>query len=218
MLIVYLFYFYVRLLCVFFFFFSSRRRHTRSDRDWSSDVCSSDLPYLNLGGLKTDGLDIQLGWKVALADLGLGHSSGRVFVNSGIGYLHAYSVQTLPGTRFQDFSGTNTIAANYNLSASFPKWKTITTLGYGLGGATVSVRWRYQTAMKDVTAVTTPANPGVGVDAYSLFDVFGSYDINKQWQIRAGVTNAGNHGPMLVSSSQTSTDPSVFDEIGRAHV
>src|SRR2546421_4232609 len=30
-------------ICFFFFFFSSRRRHTRSDRDWSSDVCSSDL-------------------------------------------------------------------------------------------------------------------------------------------------------------------------------
>src|SRR5206468_8004525 len=28
------------------FFFSSRRRHTRSDRDWSSDVCSSDLDFL----------------------------------------------------------------------------------------------------------------------------------------------------------------------------
>src|SRR5699024_11505585 len=27
-----------------YFFFSSRRRHTRSKRDWSSDVCSSDLP------------------------------------------------------------------------------------------------------------------------------------------------------------------------------
>src|SRR5690606_39817849 len=27
----------------FFFFFSSRRRHTRFSRDWSSDVCSSDL-------------------------------------------------------------------------------------------------------------------------------------------------------------------------------
>src|SRR5690606_40416531 len=26
-----------------FFFFSSRRRHTRFSRDWSSDVCSSDL-------------------------------------------------------------------------------------------------------------------------------------------------------------------------------
>src|SRR5699024_11630506 len=29
---------------VHIFFFSSRRRHTRSKRDWSSDVCSSDLP------------------------------------------------------------------------------------------------------------------------------------------------------------------------------
>src|SRR5216683_7889810 len=29
---------------IIFFFFSSRRRHTRSDRDWTSDVCSSDLP------------------------------------------------------------------------------------------------------------------------------------------------------------------------------
>src|SRR5690606_41073911 len=27
----------------FFFFFSSRRRHTIFSRDWSSDVCSSDL-------------------------------------------------------------------------------------------------------------------------------------------------------------------------------
>src|SRR5690554_7455060 len=30
----------------FFFFFSSRRRHTRCGRDWSSDVCSSDLTRL----------------------------------------------------------------------------------------------------------------------------------------------------------------------------
>src|SRR5687768_18612858 len=30
-------------MLVFWFFFSSRRRHTRCRRDWSSDVCSSDL-------------------------------------------------------------------------------------------------------------------------------------------------------------------------------
>src|SRR2546422_3452141 len=34
-----------------FFFFSSRRRHTRCSRDWSSDVCSSDLSM----GFKTFG-------------------------------------------------------------------------------------------------------------------------------------------------------------------
>src|SRR5207245_3269939 len=36
----------VYYVCRFFsFFFSSRRRHTRCYRDWSSDVCSSDLHY-----------------------------------------------------------------------------------------------------------------------------------------------------------------------------
>src|SRR5206468_4726199 len=38
-----LIYYTLSLMLFFFFFFSSRRRHTRSDRDWSSDVCSSDL-------------------------------------------------------------------------------------------------------------------------------------------------------------------------------
>src|SRR5699024_799296 len=42
------------IVFLFFFFFSSRRRHTRSKRDWSSDVCSSDLffqmmPFFTLG-------------------------------------------------------------------------------------------------------------------------------------------------------------------------
>src|SRR2546429_1689555 len=36
---------------VFFFFFSSRRRHTRCSRDWSSDVCSSDLVFLATVGV-----------------------------------------------------------------------------------------------------------------------------------------------------------------------
>src|SRR5438067_7378909 len=41
---VFLFVFFILVIFfLFFFFFSSRRRHTRSKRDWSSDVCSSDL-------------------------------------------------------------------------------------------------------------------------------------------------------------------------------
>src|SRR2546429_4864588 len=34
----------------FVFFFSSRRRHTRCSRDWSSDVCSSDLVSSGIRG------------------------------------------------------------------------------------------------------------------------------------------------------------------------
>src|SRR5438105_7821427 len=46
------------------FFFSSRRRHTRSTRDWSSDVCSSDLCALwaleDLDALEIGGVDIEV--------------------------------------------------------------------------------------------------------------------------------------------------------------
>src|SRR3989449_6674329 len=49
----------------FFFFFSSRRRHTRCSRDWSSDVCSSDLFGVNVPRMIT----LTYGFGVGLAGL-----------------------------------------------------------------------------------------------------------------------------------------------------
>src|SRR6266550_8329021 len=43
------------VLLVLFFFFSSRRRHTRCSRDWSSDVCSSDLVRASYMGSPING-------------------------------------------------------------------------------------------------------------------------------------------------------------------
>src|SRR5215475_10300292 len=40
-----------------FFFFSSRRRHTRFSRDWSSDVCSSDLGHASPRGIRLPNTD-----------------------------------------------------------------------------------------------------------------------------------------------------------------
>src|SRR5207245_5001011 len=42
-------------------FFSSRRRHTRCYRDWSSDVCSSDLAVVWARGLRPGALDVTVG-------------------------------------------------------------------------------------------------------------------------------------------------------------
>src|SRR5438067_11564438 len=46
------------LLYLFFFFFSSRRRHTRSKRDWSSDVCSSDLRAIHRAAVARSALGV----------------------------------------------------------------------------------------------------------------------------------------------------------------
>src|SRR2546422_3350145 len=55
------------------FFFSSRRRHTRCSRDWSSDVCSSDLDQQarseTIALLRSKGIDAVLPFRTMLADL-----------------------------------------------------------------------------------------------------------------------------------------------------
>src|SRR5690349_23649321 len=81
---------------VFFFFFSSRRRHTRSLRDWSSDVCSSDLieapadleilnPDLEIANLSSKGrLEVTLtigrgrGYVPAEGNRGQAHTIGEI--------------------------------------------------------------------------------------------------------------------------------------------
>jgi iron complex outermembrane recepter protein len=170
-----------------------------------------ETPYLNLGGLKTEGIDLQLDWVVDLND------QWTLRFNTGVGYLLDYSVQTLPGSAFQDFTGTNTIAANHTVSSTFPEWKALTTVGVGFGPVNASVRWRYQAAMADVTSVTTPATPGFGVDVYNLYDFFASYDVTSTWELRLGITNLTDEGPVSVASSQTGTDTSVFDVLGRSY-
>src|SRR2546422_9423487 len=49
---------HISFLVYFFFFFSSRRRHTRCSRDWSSDVCSSDLGLADQAARALKRLDI----------------------------------------------------------------------------------------------------------------------------------------------------------------
>src|SRR6267378_1779272 len=84
--------FHPNAACGFGFFFSSRRRHTRSLRDWSSDVCSSDLlsgssePVLidcgasSLIALKRAGLDpSEIGY-VLLTHLHGDHFGGLPFL------------------------------------------------------------------------------------------------------------------------------------------
>src|SRR5690606_40927322 len=63
------------------FFFSSRRRHTRFSRDWSSDVCSSDLVRYFLWQFVGRASDVQ----------GAPPATGFAFVDDRIGsneYFH----------------------------------------------------------------------------------------------------------------------------------
>src|SRR5437764_11778652 len=62
------------------FFFSSRRRHTRYIGDWSSDVCSSDLPPRSRGVVPVQAAQRDLGGLVEDGETGhhLGELVGQV--------------------------------------------------------------------------------------------------------------------------------------------
>src|SRR2546430_15004021 len=71
------------------FFFSSRRRHTRFDCDWSSDVCSSDLP---LAGAIGAGLPVSEAVGSLLVDVGGGTSEMAVTALGAMVVSHSIRV------------------------------------------------------------------------------------------------------------------------------
>src|SRR5690606_39737999 len=66
------------------FFFPSIRRHTRFSRDWSSDVCSSDLAARG---------DPELGHRGAVADRGLGGGEGAFAAQFEVGLARQRACQ-----------------------------------------------------------------------------------------------------------------------------
>src|SRR2546429_3085842 len=76
---------------MYFFFFSSRRRHTRCSRDWSSDVCSSDLvvqrPGVFVAQAHFDGR--RAGKLEAVLEEAIGRPRAKLHLrNAGLALLH----------------------------------------------------------------------------------------------------------------------------------
>src|SRR6266550_6552258 len=72
-----------------FFFFSSRRRHTRCSRDWSSDVCSSDLAAVKWVAVRYGSLALQLAGLPPNAGLGT-VAQGGAAIAMGLNFLMTY--------------------------------------------------------------------------------------------------------------------------------
>src|SRR5690606_39378690 len=67
------------------FFFSSRRRHTRFSRDWSSDVCSSDLgiAQAHLGDVLGTAAQFNTYLRYSPGDLTAHYNRGYAFLQMG---------------------------------------------------------------------------------------------------------------------------------------
>jgi len=184
-------------------------------RDVAGQLVTVATPYLNLGALKTDGLEFQLNWTTPAP---FADQTGKLFVNAAVSWVNSYKVQLLPGAAFLDYTGISNGGA---LPSSVPpratpEWKALTSFGYRSSAASIGLRWRYQGPLNDVSSVLTPATAQVGVPAYALWDLFGSVKVAKALEFRAGVNNLFDKSLPFVASSQNGTDVALYEPIGRS--
>src|SRR5207253_7830844 len=109
---------------MYHFFFSSRRRHTRWPRDWSSDVCSSDLSERHGDQIKLFALDVtdeSAAASAVKAAIGAFGSLEVVINNAGYGNLS--SVEDTPMSDFRAQIETNLFGTIIVTKAALPYFR-----------------------------------------------------------------------------------------------
>lgn len=181
------------------------------DANSGGGITNALQPYLNLGGYRTQGVDMQLDWSVRLADIGVGDGSGRFGISSVINYLDKFEIQNLPGAPFQDFAGT------IGSGTTLPRWRSTTSFTFGTDTANLLLRWRHIGAMRDASKVTNAASTTPGVNAYDYFDLSLRVDPAERFSLRVGVNNLFDKTPPVVGGVLGVTDGGTYDVLGRTY-
>ncbi|NLR69722.1 TonB-dependent receptor [Novosphingobium sp. ERN07] len=172
---------------------------------------NSNFLLQNIGGVKTSGIDLQLGYKIPTPFAG---EESAISLDGFFNYLIDYKVQELPGVTLDYADTVSYFGAG--LGTSFPRFKATGNIAWKLGGVTVSSRIRYIDGMKNRASVQFPGETsftGVGSVVYADFAF--QADVGPlTWRI--GVNNAFDRKPpQYAPNVQSGTDPSLYDVIGR---
>ena len=181
------------------------------------------LRYDNQSTISTSGIDIALNWFGQLSDIRFGSAPGGIGLNIQSTVLDYYKTKTSPfafdvetdwkGSLGPNMSGTNGGAYDFRLNAG---------LSYLLNNKSLSLRWRYLPSVWGAAKATENAvianNEAVAagaegvilsytpstarkVKSYSVLDLSGSWDINQNLTLRAGIDNLFDVLPRITGAS-----------------
>jgi outer membrane receptor protein involved in Fe transport len=146
------------------------------------------MTYSNSGKIDISGIDAQLDWSAPIGP-------GTVNLNVVASYFIHYKVAELSSNPLTDYTGTfGTSAAG--LSGAAFEWQTLTTLGYTLGKASLSLQWQHRPSVKSSASALAATTVGGG-PSYDMFNLNASYSLTDNVTVRFGVDNLFNKAPPL---------------------
>jgi iron complex outermembrane receptor protein len=175
---------------------------------------SVDAPYFNLGTIKTSGVDAQVNWRANFEDMGVQSIPGALSFGVSVNYLLSYKTQPTPNSAFVENKGT--LAQNGQF-----RYRSMTRLGYSVGGWNVELNWQHLPSTRNATAATTPNTTLQGADSYDVFDLSSTWSVSRNLTLRLGVDNLFDREPEVVgynpgvNNANGTTLPSFYDALGR---
>jgi len=168
---------------------------------------------INVATLNTSGIDVSADYRFHLkGDTSLTLSMAGTYVDQ---YRFNLGAQATPINCAGKF-GNSCAAVSIN---PIPRWKHQASAVFDLGDVAIEGRWRY------IGPVGADAGTPILVShipSYSYFDTNISFNVNKQYTFRLGVSNLFNINPPIVGGSAGSsgansanTFPNVYDALGR---
>ncbi len=154
-----------------------------------------DAKFVNLGGIKTSGYDVQLDW-----GMNLGFVPGMITTNVQYSYLDSFKQSPFAGAAFTERKGTWDAGYNYD-------WQLLSTIGYVDGPFSLGLRWSHKPGLDPPSSVSTSTVP---VKAYDLFDLYGRWSLSEKYELRAGIDNLMDKDPGIFGAIRVlNTDGSV---------
>jgi len=160
----------------------------------------------NLGGVRTNGLDFALGYKMNAG------SMGRVTFDLQSTWVHKYEYELVPGEGY-----TQNVGVFSNGSPVF-RWQHNGTIGWNLDPFAVGLVVHHKTGYVDIPV--EGVEPTRKVSAYTTLDLFGTYAAAKGFSFTVGVRNlADSKAPYTdyAGKFQTGYDPRHADPTGRTY-
>jgi outer membrane receptor protein involved in Fe transport len=189
---------------------------TRSTANFGvQDVVATNL---NLGGLRREGVDMQLDYALPLDAFGADPKWGDLSLNVLFTYLLNAERQETVTSPWFDRKGT----ISQTVASAFPELKGRVALSWNVSDFLFRYTLRYTDGMDVVNndAVFSPSTGAVPtVSSYTYHDISARWNANEMISVTAGVTNLTDEAPPVYTTSaqagiQSNTDPSTYDVLG----